>query len=320
MRILFAGTPDAAVPSLRALADSHHDIAAVLTRPDAPVGRKRVLTPSPVKSAALELGLDVLEASRLRGDILTAIEQLDLDAVAVVAYGALAGSRALAASKLGWFNLHFSLLPDYRGAAPVQRALMDGISESGVTVFKLDEGMDTGDIVLARPYPLPHHTAGEVLDDYALRGAPVLLEALGAVEAGTAVLTPQPEHGTHAAKITPQQAQLDFAQPATVLAAIARGTTPSPGPWATMGSQRTKVLGVSEAPAGLGDGQTLAPGQLALIDGRVLAGTGAGLLTIERIQPFGKPMMAAADFLRGRPQARFDHLDTAANHEGGVHA
>lgn len=305
VRILFAGTPEPAVPSLRALSASGHEIAAVLTRPDAPVGRRRTLTPSPVKAAARELGLPVLEAARLRGEILAEIEALRVDAAAVVAYGALAGPRALSAARLGWFNLHFSLLPDYRGAAPVQRALIDGRTVSGLTVFRLDEGMDTGDIVAQRQLPLPPLPAGDVLADYARQGAPLLVEALDAVAAGTARYAPQPSAGTPAPKIEPAEARLDFSRPAARLAALARGTSPAPGPWALLDGQRTKVRGVAELPDAPG-GPDLEPGELIDVDGTVCAGTGAGILTLESIQPFGKPMMSAQAFLRGRPGARFD--------------
>ncbi len=299
MRILFAGTPEPAVPSLRAVA-SQHSVAAVLTRPDAPIGRKRVLTPSPVKTAAQELGLPVIEASRLVGDVVTEIEKLEVDAVAVVAYGALAGPRSLAAARLGWYNLHFSLLPDYRGAAPVQRALIDGHTTSGVTVFRLDEGMDTGDIVSALELPLDHVDAGAALADYAEKGAAVLADALTAVENGTAQFTPQPAEGTLAPKITAADAQLDFQLPAEQLIARSRGTSPAPGPWSTIGGKRTKLGPLAPAEG------SLEPGHTASAHGGMLIGTGSHPVFIETIQPFGKQRMAAADFLRGNPGVRFD--------------
>ena len=213
MRIVFAGTPPAAVPSLEAL-HADHDIVSVLTRPDAPVGRKRVLTPSPVKRRALELGLPVLEAARLRGDVLGQLEALDADAVAVVAFGAIAGPRALATSRLGWFNLHFSLLPEYRGAAPVQRALMDGRTHSGLTVFRIDEGMDTGPVLLQRTLDLPAADAGAVLASYAREGAGLLAEAFSLLASGDCALTDQVGEPSHAAKIDPEEARLDLTRPA----------------------------------------------------------------------------------------------------------
>ncbi|RAC94412.1 methionyl-tRNA formyltransferase, partial [Burkholderia multivorans] len=171
MDIVFAGTPDVAVPALEALVDSEHTVRAVLTRPDAPVGRKRVLTPSPVKARALELGLDVIEADRLRGEVIARLRSLDVDAVAVVAFGAIAGPAALATARLGWFNLHFSLLPSHRGAAPVQRALIAGETVSGVSVFRIDTGMDTGDVLRTRTLPLDQPDAASALAAFAEAGA-----------------------------------------------------------------------------------------------------------------------------------------------------
>lgn len=300
MRIVFAGTPHAAVPSLDAL-HADHDIVAVLTRPDAPVGRKRVLTPSPVKARAEELGLPVLEAARLRGDILDRLAELEADAVAVVAYGAIAGPRALATARLGWFNLHFSLLPEYRGAAPVQRALMDGRSESGLTVFRIDEGMDTGPVLFQRALPLPAADAGDVLADFAQQGAGLLAEAFGLLAQGDAPLREQIGTASHAEKIDPAEGQLDFALPAAQVLARARGVSPSPGAWALLDGQRAKLADLAEAVAG---DPRPAPGALARTeDDSVVVGAGDGPLRIGRIQPFGKPQRAAVDFLRGRPDA-----------------
>lgn len=305
MRIVFAGTPPAAVPSLEAL-HADHDIVSVLTRPDAPVGRKRVLTPSPVKRRALELGLPVLEAARLRGDVLGQLEALDADAVAVVAFGAIAGPRALATSRLGWFNLHFSLLPEYRGAAPVQRALMDGRAHSGLTVFQIDEGMDTGPVLLQRTLDLPAADAGAVLASYAREGAGLLAEAFSLLASGDCALTDQVGEPSHAAKIDPEEARLDLTRPAAEVLARFRGVSPSPGAWATIGGQRTKLAGLSEAGP---DDAVPGPGRIAAVHDGVVLGTGDGAVRVAGIQPFGKPMMDAADFLRGRPDAAFDILD-----------
>ena len=305
MRIVFAGTPPAAVPSLDAL-HADHDIVSVLTRPDAPVGRRRVLTPSPVKRRAEELGLPVLEAARLRGAVLGELEALDVDAVAVVAFGAIAGPRALATSRLGWFNLHFSLLPEYRGAAPVQRALMDGRTHSGLTVFRIDEGMDTGPVLLQRTLDLPAADAGAVLASYAREGAGLLAEAFSLLASGDCALTDQVGEPSHAAKIDPEEARLDLTRPAAEVLARFRGVSPSPGAWATIGGQRTKLAGLSEAGP---DDAVPGPGRIAAVHDGVVLGTGDGAVRVAGIQPFGKPMMDAADFLRGRPDAAFDILD-----------
>lgn len=311
MRILFAGTPEAAVPSLQALVGSRHEVVAVLTRPDKPVGRKRVLTPSPVKAAAVEAGLTVLEADRLRWEIIENIAALAVDAVAVVAYGALAGPRSLVAVPGGWFNLHFSLLPDYRGAAPVQRAIMDGLSTSGATVFRLDAGLDTGDIIAQEEYPLGTMTAGEALADFAERGAGLLVRAFDELAAGTARFRPQPADGSQAPKLTQADGYLNLGEPAAALAARARGVTPAPGAWCLLEGKKTKLAGASCAPT-----SGLAPGETAPDGSALLIGTADGSLRVQRVQPFGKPMMAAADFLRGHPHARFAATDwTTAQQE-----
>ncbi|WP_420733496.1 methionyl-tRNA formyltransferase [Brevibacterium luteolum] len=313
MRIVFAGTPAVAVPAFEALLESDHEVIAVLTRPDAPVGRKRVLTPSPVKERALAAGIPVLEADRLRGEILDELAGLDPDAVAVVAFGAIAGPRALSISAHGWYNLHFSLLPQWRGAAPVQRALMSGQTTSGITVFRIDTGMDTGPVLAQQELELPSAPAGEVLDSYARTGAALLVRAFDQLADGTAELTPQQGESSHAEKITPDEAALAFTSTTSEIVARANGVTPAPGPWALMDGRRIKLSGISPG----GDPSSAAwqqPGQLAAgADGSVLIGTSDGAVIVERIQPFGKPMMDAADFLRGRGQAAFDISEEPAD-------
>ena len=303
MDIVFAGTPDVAVPALEALAESSHRIRAVLTRPDAPVGRKRVLTPSPVKTRALELGLPVIEAGRLRGEVISQLQALDVDAVAVVAFGAIAGPAALATARLGWFNLHFSLLPAYRGAAPVQRALIDGEITSGVSVFRIDEGMDTGPVLRRLELPLDHPDVGSALEEYARRGAPELVAAFDDLAAGTAVETPQSGESSHAEKITVVDAHLDLSAPAARVIDRARGTSPAPGPWVELDGKRTKLFGLSPAPEVTTPG---AVGQLTTWQHQPVLRCGDGWVRVEQIQPFGKARMATADFLRGRGDVTFD--------------
>ncbi|MFP3398110.1 methionyl-tRNA formyltransferase [Brevibacterium sp. H602] len=303
MDIVFAGTPDVAVPALEALAESSHRIRAVLTRPDAPVGRKRVLTPSPVKTRALELGLPVIEAGRLRGEVISQLQALDVDAVAVVAFGAIAGPAALATARLGWFNLHFSLLPAYRGAAPVQRALIDGEITSGVSVFRIDEGMDTGPVLRRLELPLDHPDVGSALEEYARRGAPELVAAFDDLAAGTAVETPQSGESSHAEKITVNDAHLDLSAPAAQVINRARGTSPAPGPWVELDGKRTKLFGLIPAPEVTTPG---AVGQLTTWQHQPVLRCGDGWVRVEQIQPFGKARMATADFLRGRGDVTFD--------------
>lgn len=301
--IVFAGTPDVAVPALEAFAESDHRIRAVLTRPDAPVGRKRVLTPSPVKTRALELGLPVIEAGRLRGDVISQLQALDVDAVAVVAFGAIAGPAALATARLGWFNLHFSLLPAYRGAAPVQRALIGGETTSGISVFRIDEGMDTGPVLRRLELPLDHADVSEALEDYARRGAPELVAAFDDLAAGTAALTPQTGESSHAEKITVTDAHLDLSAPAARVIDRARGTSPAPGPWVELDGKRTKLFGLSPAPEVTAPG---AVGELTTWQQQPVLRCGDGWVRVEQIQPFGKARMATADFLRGRGDVTFD--------------
>ena len=307
MDIVFAGTPDAAVPALEAFVESKHRIRAVLTRPDAPVGRKRVLTPSPVKARALELGLQVIEASRLRGQIIAELRALDIDAVAVVAYGAIAGPAALLTARLGWFNLHFSLLPAHRGAAPVQRALIAGQTQSGVSVFKIDEGMDSGPLLRTLGLPLDHSDVASALDDYAHRGAPELIAAFDELEAGTAVLTPQSGEPSHADKIDIDDAHLDFTQSARSVIDRSRGVSPSPGPWAKIEGKRTKLFGLQPAPEVT---SAVEPGLLTSWQKTAVLGCGDAWVSVDWIQPFGKARMAVVDFLRGHGDIRFDRPET----------
>ncbi|MCI4012062.1 methionyl-tRNA formyltransferase [Brevibacterium sp. ZH18] len=309
MDIVFAGTPDVAVPALDAFVESGHRIRAVLTRPDAPVGRKRILTPSPVKARALELGLEVIEASRLRGDVITQLRALDVDAVAVVAYGAIAGPAALASARLGWFNLHFSLLPAHRGAAPVQRALIAGETCSGVSVFKIDEGMDSGPLLRRLELPLDHPDVAAALADYAVKGAPELVAAFDDLEAGTAVLSLQTGQPSHADKITVDDAHLDFSTTAAAVIDRSRGVSPAPGPWAEVDGKRTKIFGLALASADIGASE---PGLLTTWNKTAVLGCADAWVTVDTIQPFGKARMAAVDFLRGHGDVRFDPITTTS--------
>ncbi len=327
MDIVFAGTPEVAVPALEALVASDHTVRAVLTRPDAPVGRKRVLTPSPVKARALELGLPVIEADRLRGDVIGQLREIGADAVAVVAYGAIAGPAALSTARLGWFNLHFSLLPAHRGAAPIQRALIAGETTSGVSVFRIDTGMDTGDVVRTRTLPLDQADAAAALAAYAAVGAGELVAAFDDLAAGTADFTPQDAliaagaQPSHAEKITAADAHLDLTRPGSEVIARSRGVSPAPGPWVTVDGKRTKLFGLT--PVGGDAAPTQAPtasaevGLLTSHDGAAVLGVGDGWLRVSEIQPFGKPRMSAADYLRGHGEVR---IDAAAPADGAAPA
>ncbi|WP_375400372.1 methionyl-tRNA formyltransferase [uncultured Amnibacterium sp.] len=322
MRLIFAGTPSAAVPSLQALIDGPHDVVQVVTRPPAPAGRRRTLTPSPVQRAAQQAALPVLTTARLGAEATERLTALQADLGVVVAYGALVRTPLLTAPRLGWLNLHFSLLPRWRGAAPVQRAVLAGDTESGVSVFRLEQGLDTGPLVATRAVPIGEaETAGELLDRLADIGAEVLRDAVDALAAGTAILTPQRGAPTLAPKLTAADGRIDWTLPADAVLARIRGATPEPGavtdavvPAAVVAGGagvRLKVLRAAPVPASAApgtssiaseapsDGAPLAPGAVLLRAGRVLAGTGSNPIELLTVQPAGRTGMPAAAWLRG---------------------
>ncbi|MBQ5557854.1 MAG: methionyl-tRNA formyltransferase [Bifidobacteriaceae bacterium] len=247
MRILFAGTPQAAVPSLEALA-ARNEVVAVLTRPDAVRGRGRNRTASPVKQAAKRLGIPVWEDDPRDPSFARKVATTNLDAAAVVAYGKILYQPVLDAVPGGWYNLHFSLLPLWRGAAPVQRAIWNGDAQTGLTVFRLTAGMDEGPILLQRTLPIEGEpTSGELMEQLAVSGARVLSEAFDRLGAGTAELRDQngldevPADHARAAKITQDDAHIDFRLPSTVVSRRARACNPNPGAWCTVESAQLKA-------------------------------------------------------------------------------
>lgn len=319
LRVLYAGTPETAVPVLDALRGSDHEVVGVLTRPDAPVGRKRVLTPSPVARAAEAAGVPVLKADRLRGEagaaVLDEVRALAPDVAVVVAYGALVPADALEIPAHGWLNLHFSRLPAYRGAAPVQRALMDGVRTIGADVFRLEEGLDTGPVLARLERPVdPGETSGEVLADLAERGGPLVLQVLDSLAAGTVVPVPQEGEPTHAAKLTADDGLVDPAQDVRAVAARINGVTPEPGAWGWLVPAdrdddavpaRLKLAGVLPVaegaegwPAALDDA---VPGAVASAGGAAWLRTRGGAVRLGRVHPAGKKEVAATDWLRGLP-------------------
>lgn len=298
MRIIYAGTPEPAVAPLKHLAAAEGiEIAAVLTRTDAPVGRKKVLTPSPVAAAAERLGLPVLKANRVDEDVVAQLRETGAQAGAIVAYGALLKRPALEALPLGWVNLHFSLLPRWRGAAPVQHSLIHGDAEIGASAFLLDEGMDTGPLLGTAVTRLrDDDVAGSLLERMSHETAPLLLEALQRLERGEQPVAQEGEP-TMAPKLSTADSRIDWDQPAVRIARLVRGTTPEPGPWTELDGQRFKIVaGVREVP----EHTDLAAGQVQLRDGRVLSGTGTHAVELLRVQPAGKQAMAAGDWARGR--------------------
>lgn len=303
MRLVFAGTPEPAAVALQRLLATEHEVVAVLTRPDARKGRGRTLHPSPVKALALEHGIEVLTPETLVGDssIQHRLRELSPDAVPVVAYGNLIPADMLGIPAHGWVNLHFSLLPAWRGAAPVQAAIANGDEATGATTFRIDEGLDTGDILGKLETGIGQtETSGELLERLADTGADLLAATMDALEAGTATPIPQPQEGTYAHKITPADARVDWAQPASVIDRGIRAHTPAPGAWTMRGEERFKIGPVTPAV-----GDTLAPGQAWFGKNEVLVGTADGDVCLGTIQPPGKKMMNAADWARGlNPEAK----------------
>ncbi|HEX7349685.1 methionyl-tRNA formyltransferase [Brachybacterium sp.] len=298
MRLLFAGTPEAALPSLRTLLDSSHEVVGVLTRADAPAGRGRRLTPSPVKALALEAGVPVLTPATLRdAEVQQQLRELAPDAAPVVAYGNLVPQAALDIPRHGWVNLHFSLLPAWRGAAPAQRAVLSGARETGMSVFRLEKGLDTGDVLSTAHTSIgPFETSGGLLERMSLDGAAVLLSALDALEAGTAALTPQDHDlATHAPKLSTAEAEIDWTLPAEQVSAHIRGMSPQPGAWTMLKGARAKILGLEQAP----EHAPLPPGRLEATRRQVLVGTGTDVIALSTLAPAGKRPMRAVDWARG---------------------
>lgn len=296
MRLVFAGTPDAAVPTLRLLAASAHDVVAVVTRTDAPLGRKRVLTPSPVAQAAAELGIPIIKADRLDAAVTDAIRALDPDLGVIVAYGGLVREPLLSTPEHGWINLHFSLLPRWRGAAPVQRALIAGDAETGAAVFQLVPELDAGAVFAQLRMPTPEATAGELLADLAQRGADLVAQVVDGIAAGTATSSAQVGEISTAPKLTLEDGRIRWNEPREAVLGRIRGVTPEPGAHTTVDGARLKLLDVSPAPA---DALRLAPGELTAVGREIHAGTSSQPIIVNLVQPAGKGAMRAADWWRG---------------------
>ncbi len=304
MRVVYLGTPAAAVAPLEALL-ADHEVVAVVTRPDKPRDHHGgTPAPSPVKRVALAAGVPVLQPRGGRDPELPGqLAATGADIGVSCAFGFLLPPPVLAALPRGIINLHFSLLPAYRGAAPVQRALLDGATVTGVCTFLLDEGMDTGPLLLSREVPvLPDEDAGALTTRLAEIGAALVVDTLNGLETGTLQPRPQLEAGVSLApKVQAEEARLDWSAPAPRLLAAVRAFTPAPGAWTTLGGRRLKVLRLAPAPASDDPAAAnLKPGQLALgRDGRLLAGSGDGAVELVEVQPEGRRAMAGADFARG---------------------
>ncbi len=299
MRVLFAGTPLVAVASLDQLVKDGFDVVAVLTREDAPVGRKRVLTPSPVAARAAELGIEIIHANRIDEPTQERLAALDLDIAAIVAYGGLVPEKALTIPRLGWINLHFSLLPAWRGAAPVQHSIMAGDDITGAVTFQLEKGLDTGPVFGTLTEIIDAaDTSGELLGRLAISGAVLLSQTLSGLDAGKLVGIAQQGDTSYAHKLTLVDGEVDWSLPALVIRRRINGTSPDPGAWTELDGQRFK-LGTLVPCTDVTD---LAPGEVRIEPGkkpRVLVGTGSHAVELGLVQPPGKKMMNAADWARG---------------------
>lgn len=303
MRVVFAGTPQAALPSLDAIAQSSHDLVGVITRPDAPAGRGRRLEPSPVKVRAEELGLPVLTPRSVREpEFLDQLRRLEPDACPVVAYGSLIPQVALDLPPHGWINLHFSLLPAWRGAAPVQHAIMAGDEMTGASTFRLERGLDTGPVYGVMTEAIrPTDTAGDLLMRLAHSGAGLLVATLDGIERGELVAKPQPAEGiSHAPKVEVGDARIPWAKQARAIDRLVRACTPAPGAWTTFRGERFKLSPVTLArPDEVPGHGTLEPGTLLVTKQAVFVGTGTLPIRLGIVQAHGKRPMPAADWARG---------------------
>jgi methionyl-tRNA formyltransferase len=326
VRLVFAGTPDTALPSLRALLDSpRHEVAAVVTRPDAESGRGRRVHPSPVAQLAEDAGIEVLKPAKA-GDpaFLDRLKAIGPDCCPVVAYGALLPQSALDIPPHGWVNLHFSLLPAWRGAAPVQHAVLHGDEITGAATFRIVRELDAGPVFgVVTEEVRPTDTSGDLLERLAVSGAGLLVATLDGIEDGTLEARPQPADGVSVApKIAVEDARVDWAAPAMRVDRLIRACTPAPGAWTEFRGQRVKlgpVRPTSEAagpgsgtpsglPAGADAAEKLAPGEIRAGKNRVLVGTGSHPVELGEVQPQGKRQMAAAEWARGVRMTDQDRL------------
>lgn len=304
MRIIFAGTPDVALPALDALHASPHEVVGVLTRADARQGRGRTLVSSPVKRRAQELGLDVYTARPTGDEFLAWLDERNVEAVAVVAYGEILRPDVLAAVPRGWINLHFSLLPAWRGAAPVQRAIIAGDEFTGATTFVIEPELDSGPVIGVVTQRIdPRATAGDLLATLAGAGAPLLVATMDAIESGDAHPVPQePDGVTYAAKLTSAEGLVPWSAPAQHVDRLIRGFTPDPGAWTTLPNGDRLGIGpvtmVSADDPALA-GRALRPGEILVTRKATFVGTATDPVRLGDVRPQGKKAMLAADWARG---------------------
>ncbi|WP_409238712.1 methionyl-tRNA formyltransferase [Streptomyces sp. PA5.6] len=299
MKLVFAGTPEVAVPALDALiASDRHEVAAVVTRPDAPAGRGRRLVASPVAERAEEAGIEVLKPAKPRDeDFLARLREIGPDCCPVVAYGALLPKAALDIPARGWVNLHFSLLPAWRGAAPVQHAVMAGDEITGASTFLIEQGLDSGPVYgTVTEAVRPTDTSGDLLTRLAFAGSGLLVATMDGIEDGSLKAVSQPADGvTLAPKITVEDAEVDWAAPAMRVDRVVRGCTPAPGAWTVFRGERLKII--QAAP--VQDRTDLAPGEISAAKNNVYVGSGSHAVELLWVQPQGKKPMRGADWARG---------------------
>jgi len=296
LSLVFAGSPEAAVPSLRALVASDHRVLGVITREDSPQGRKRVLTATPVAAEAERSGVPVVRANRLDARVEAEVERFAPDLGVIVAYGGLVREPLLSMPKLGWINLHFSLLPRWRGAAPVQRAIIAGDDITGASVFQLVPELDAGDVFGQMTQPIgAHETAGHLLESLSYAGAELLVRVVDSIAAGGAVARPQEGDVSFAPKLSLAEGRIDFAADAVTVLNQVLGVTPEPGAFMTLDGVRVKIHDATLAR----DAAPLPAGQVESQAGRILVGTASHPLELLTVQPAGRRSMAAADWWRG---------------------
>ncbi|NHD17573.1 MULTISPECIES: methionyl-tRNA formyltransferase [unclassified Actinopolyspora] len=302
MRVVFAGTPDPAVPALRELLASRHEVVGVVTRPDAPAGRGRKLVPSPVRECAEQHGLEVLTPSRASDpEFLDRLAELEPDCCPVVAYGALLREQALSIPRHGWVNLHFSLLPAWRGAAPVPAAIRHGDEITGATAFRIVPELDAGPVFGVVTEPIePRDTSGSLLDRLSVSGARLLVATMDAIEDGTVHAEPQPSEGvSYAPKVTAEDAKVDFGVPARAVDRMIRSVTPDPGAWAWLDGKRFKLGPVEIPERDACEVGELSPGEISVQRRQVLVGTATVPVRLGEVQAHGKKRMPATDWARG---------------------
>ena len=307
MRIVFFGTPEFAVASLRALIRERFTLAGVVTQPDKPQGRSRsTLVPPPVKVAAMEAGIQVLQPARPVGDLfLASLRRLEADLGVVVAYGHILRREVLDAPTLGMINVHASLLPRFRGAAPIQHAILAGDRETGISIMRMEEGLDSGPVLLRLSTPMADgETAGTLTTRLASLGAAALVEALSHLSAGTATAQPQDSAtATYAPKISRESARLDWSRDAAALERQVRAFDPVPGAWASLGGVPVKLFGGMPA---VGGGE---PGSVLAASDRLVIAAGSGAIAVSEVQPAGRNRLTVEEWVRGRgitPGSRFE--------------